>query len=63
MADAAAEKANVAAEKADALEMGEATETADALETGDAMEMGDALETLASNLESQCIPLAIEWCF
>jgi hypothetical protein len=46
MADAIPETADVVAEKADALEMGDATEKADAAE------MGDALETLASNVEA-----------
>jgi hypothetical protein len=47
-------------EKADAAEMAEKAD-ADMAEKADvAVEKGDALDTLASNLEAQCIPLAIE---
>jgi hypothetical protein len=50
-------------EKADVAEMAENADAA--AEKADVMaEKADALETLASNLEAQCIPLAIErWFF
>jgi hypothetical protein len=46
-------------EKADAAEMTEKADAEMAEKVDTAVEKGDALETLASNLEAQCIPLAI----